>query len=223
MSEQVAHEHDNMKRLLSGAATFGREVFPERRALFTELAQGQSPHTLFITCADSRVSPGLITQTKPGELFVLRNIGNIVPGYGEMLGGVSAAVEYAVAALGVAHIVVCGHTDCGAMKALLDPDAHHLDAMPTVRSWLQHAEAAERVADALSPPGEPPHLDALVEENVRLQLTHLRTHPSVAASLARNTLSLHGWIYDIARGTVAVVDEASRSLIDLDEAMRRLG
>ncbi len=223
MSEEATPAHADMRRLLSGAATFGRDVFPARRALFAELAQGQSPHTLFITCADSRVSPGLITQTTPGELFVLRNIGNIVPGYGEMLGGVSAAVEYAVAALGVAHIVVCGHTDCGAMKALLDPEAHRLDEMPTVRTWLQHAEAAERVADALSPPGEPPRLDALVVENVRLQLTHLRTHPSVAASLARNTLSLHGWVYDIALGTVSVVDEADRALITLDEAMRRLG
>ena len=222
MSEEVPFEPNDMKRLLAGAATFGREVFPARRALFAELAQGQSPHTLFITCADSRVSPGLITQTRPGELFVLRNIGNIVPGYGEMLGGVSAAVEYAVMALGVAHIVVCGHTDCGAMKAMLDPHAHRLDDMPTVRSWLQHAEAAERVADALSPPGAPPLLGALVEENVRLQLTHLRTHPSVAAGLALNTLSLHGWIYDIAHGTVSVIDEADRSLISIDEAASRL-
>ncbi len=222
MSERERPEAASLRRLLSGADRFGREVFPERRALFEALAQGQSPHTLFITCADSRVSPGLITQTGPGELFVLRNIGNIVPGYGEMLGGVSAAVEYAVAALGVAHVVVCGHTDCGAMKALLAPDAHRLDAMPTVRSWLQHAVAAERVAAALSPPEVGTDLTALVEENVRLQLTHLRTHPAVAAALAQNRIALHGWVYDIARGTVSVVDERTRGLISLADAIGRL-
>ncbi len=214
-----------LRRLLSGAASFGKDVFPRERALFEELARGQSPHTLFITCADSRVSPDMITQTRPGELFVMRNIGNIVPGYGEMLGGVSAAVEYAVTALAVSHVVVCGHTDCGAMKALRVPDGGGLDAMPTVRSWLKNAEAARSVADALTDgeADEDAAMRVLVEQNVLLQLMHLRTHPSVAAALAQNAVALHGWVYDIAHGTVAVLDEVSRRAISLEDALASIG
>ena len=217
------HSCSVLERLLNGAETFRREVFPENRALYAELARGQAPHTLFIACADSRVSPDLITQAQPGELFVLRNIGNIVPGYGEMLGGVSAVVEYAVAALGVSDIVVCGHTDCGAMKALSDPDGAGLEAMPTVRSWLRNASAARTVALALAADDasiDPMRL--LIEQNVLLQLAHLRTHPSVAAKVAQGRLSLHGWIYDIETGDIMVVDEATRRTIGLDEARARL-
>ena len=212
-----------LERLLDGVETFRREVFPDNRALFAELARGQAPHTLFIACADSRVSPDLITQAQPGELFVLRNIGNIVPGYGEMLGGVSAVVEYAVAALGVSDIVVCGHTDCGAMKALSDPDGAGLEAMPTVRSWLRNASAARTVAEALAAADaslDPMRL--LIEQNVLLQLAHLRTHPAVAAGLAQGRLSVHGWIYDIEAGEITVTDEATRRSMALDEARARL-
>ena len=191
--------------------------------MFAALAQGQSPRTLFITCADSRISPTLITQTKPGDMFVLRNIGNIVPSYGEMLGGVSAVVEYAVAALGVSDIVVCGHTDCGAMKALSDPEAAGLDRMPTVRSWLHNAIAAQRVAETLAAEAGPEaRMRVLIEQNVLLQMTHLRTHPAVAARLAENGLHLHGWIYDIERGTIDVVDEETRQVITAEEALGRL-
>ena len=217
------HRCSACDRLLEGAQAFRREVFSENRPLFEELARGQAPHTLFIACADSRVSPDLITQARPGELFVLRNIGNIVPSYGEMLGGVSAVVEYAVSALAVTDIVVCGHTDCGAMKALSDPDRAGLDTMPTVRSWLHNAAAARTVASTLAAadPGLDP-MRLLVERNVLLQLTHLRTHPSVAARLAEGRLSLHGWIYDVETGDVAVTDEAGRGTITLDEARARL-
>lgn len=217
------HRCSAIDRLLEGALTFRRSVFPENRRLFEELARGQSPRTLFITCADSRISPEMITQTGPGELFVMRNIGNIVPSYGEMLGGVSAVVEYAVAAIGVTDIVVCGHTDCGAMKALADPDAAGLDTMPTVQSWLHNAVAAKRVATAVAA-GAPPEraLRTLIEQNVLLQLTHLRTHPAVAARLAGNDLFLHGWVYDIERGTIDVIDEESRTVITVEEALARV-
>ncbi|GBQ84880.1 carbonic anhydrase [Gluconacetobacter johannae DSM 13595] len=208
--------------LLQGVEKFNSEVFPQNRELFAELAGQQSPNTLFIACADSRVNPSMITQTQPGDLFVLRNIGNIVPAYGEMLGGVSSAIEYAVLALGVSHIIVCGHSDCGAMKALLD-DPAKLTRMPTVASWLRNAEAARAVAGALrATDAGPESVRSLAEQNVLLQIAHLRTHPAVAAALARNELILQGWFYDIASGEVAVLDETTRHTIHVDEAIARL-
>ena len=189
-------------RLLDGVRDFQERVFPEHRSDFEKLAEGQSPGTLFITCADSRVVPEMITQTSPGDLFVCRNIGNIVPSYGEMLGGVSAVIEYAVLALGVKNIVVCGHSDCGAMKGLLNGEAA-LAGMPTVRSWLRNAHAARSIVEATK--GElagEAKLQALVEQNVLTQLGHLGTHPSVAAALATKKLELHGWVYDIGNGEV---------------------
>ncbi len=204
-------------RLLDGAIAFQRDVFPAQPG---GLALGQSPHTLFIACADSRVIPELITQSAPGELFVCRNIGNIVPAYGEMLGGVSAVIEYAMHALGVANVVVCGHTGCGAMQALSSPDDPTLAQMPTVSAWLRNAAAARSVVSILHP-----HLhgaasvQALVEQNVQTQLGHLRTHPAVAARLAQGRLALHGWVYDIADGRVFVLDEATRRFVPAAEAL----
>ncbi len=213
----MTEPEDAVPRLLDGAIHFQRDVFPAQPG---GLALAQSPHTLFIACADSRVIPELITQSVPGELFVCRNIGNIVPAYGEMLGGVSAVVEYAVHALGVANIVVCGHTGCGAMQALSNPDDPALAQMPTVSAWLRNAAAARSVVSILHP-----HLhgaasvQALVEQNVQTQLGHLRTHPAVAARLAEGRLALHGWVYDIADGRVAVLDEAARRFVPADEAL----
>jgi carbonic anhydrase len=198
---------------MDGVRRFRERAFPDRRQLFERLATGQSPPTLFVTCADSRISPTLITQTGPGDLFVCRNIGNIVPAYGEMMGGVSAVVEYACVALRVTDVVICGHSDCGAMKGLLDPDKHGLERMPTVSSWLRNAEAARSVIAATKPDLEgEPLIQALVEQNVRLQLAHLRTHPSVAAGVAEGRLTLHGWIYDIKSGAVSEFDRDERIL-----------
>ncbi len=219
------HEHasQSLISLLEGTQAFSSEVFPSNREMFAELARGQSPHTLFITCADSRISPSMITQVKPGNLFVLRNIGNIVPAYGEMLGGVSAAIEYAVSAIGVANIIVCGHSDCGAMKALLHPDEHGLAAMPTVSTWLRSAEAALAITHALKPgENEQDVLLTLVEQNVLLQLAHLRTHPTVAARAAEGRLTLQGWFYDIRHGAIWVLDEQSRRAMTVRAALARL-
>jgi len=221
--ESHAHQHGSIIALLEGVKKFNLQVFPEKQELFAELAQGQSPHTLFITCADSRVSPGMLTQQGPGDLFVLRNIGNIVPAYGEMLGGVSSAIEYAVMALNVRNIVVCGHSDCGAMKALLEPEKYRLDTMPTVVAWLRNAEAARAVAQALGPDEEGTGAVNLVaEQNVLLQLDHLRTHPAVAARLAEGRLLLQGWLYEIAAGTIRVLDGQTRSALSLDDALAAL-
>ena len=196
-----------MRRLLDGVRRFQQQAFPEHSELFQELATGQDPHTLFITCADSRISPEMITQTQPGELFVCRNIGNVVPAYGEMMGGVSAVVEFACVALEVTDIVVCGHSDCGAMKALLNPDSAQLKRMPTVRSWLRNADAARSVVEVTQPDLQgDDFVQALVEQNVRTQLSHLRTHPSVAARVAMGKLRLHGWVYGIGNGSVSVIE-----------------
>jgi carbonic anhydrase len=185
---------------------FRGQVFPAHQALYQRLAtDGQSPKALMISCADSRVVPELITQSGPGELFVCRNAGNIVPPFSQANGGVSSAVEYAVVALEVSEIIVCGHSDCGAMKAFLTPEK--LEAMPNVAAWLRHAHAAHQVVCCAYP-----HLEekaavrALAQENVVAQINHLRTHPSVAAALAQGRLSLHGWFFDIETGGVLALN-----------------
>ncbi len=207
----------SMNRLMDGVRRFRETAFPEHSELFQELATGQDPHTLFIACADSRIVPELITQTQPGELFVCRNIGNVVPAYGEMLGGVSAVVEFACVALGVSDIVVCGHSDCGAMRALLNRDSDELRRMPTVRSWLRNADAARSVVEVTQPDlvGEE-LIQALVEQNVRTQLGHLRTHPSVAARLAAGNLRLHGWVYGIGSGSIGMMENGDGKLLPME-------
>ena len=213
----TARPTGGFQRLVHGVRTFREQAFPQREKLFAELATGQQPQTLFITCADSRVVPELITQTSPGELFVCRNIGNVVPAYGEMLGGVSAVVEYACVALGVTDIVVCGHSDCGAMKALLNRDDPLLQTMPTVASWLRNAEAARGVVEVTHPGVTgPARLQALIEQNVRTQLDHLASHPAVATRLATGQVALHGWVYGIEDGSVSAVDAGGR-FVPLEE------
>jgi carbonic anhydrase len=210
---------DPVERLFDGVREFRDHVFPERRERFEELAKGQNPRILFITCADSRVVPEMITQTEPGELFVCRNIGNIVPAYGEMMGGVSAVVEYAVVALGVTDIVVCGHSNCGAMAGLIR-DPAKLDNMPTVRSWLRNAHAARSVVEVLHPELDGDEkIQALVEQNVVTQLQHLSTHPTVAAGIAGGKLELHGWVYDIETGSIALHDGAQGRMVPFEESL----
>ena len=148
--------------------------------------------------------PELITQSSPGDLFVTRNVGNVVPPYGQMLGGVSTAIEYAVVALGVKHIIICGHSDCGAMKAVLNPE--QLRGMPTVRAWLQHSEVAKIVVQENCCDTHGDTLGVLTEENVVAQLGHLATHPSVASRLARGELFIHGWVYDIETSQIRAYD-----------------
>lgn len=197
-----------MERLLKGLAKFQAEIFPKRHSLFQELASQQNPHALFITCSDSRVIPSLLTQTEPGELFLCRNAGNIVPPYGEVYGGVSATIEYAVAALKVRDVIVCGHSDCGAMHGILHPKK--VAAMPAVSKWLRHGEVARRVVQELHPESDEKDLLALLtEQNVVAQLANLRTHPSVAARLARGDITLNGWVYHIHSGRVDEYDAAA--------------
>lgn len=192
-----------VEKFLGGISRFQQHVYPKHQDLFEKLALGQRPEALFITCADSRIDPCLLTQTKPGDLFICRVIGNIVPPYPDAIGGVSATIEYAVGVLRVPEVIVCGHTDCGVMKGALNPEA--LEAYPTVTAWLRYAKVEHREAD----PG-PELLLALTEDNVVAQLESLRSHPAVAARLEQGDLALHGWVYHIGSGAVTAYDEQSR-------------
>lgn len=199
-----------MESIIDGVVHFRSVIFPEQRSLYRKLARhGQKPKVLVISCADSRVVPEIITQSAPGEMFVCRNAGNIVPPFSEANGGVSSAIEYAVVGLGVEDVVVCGHSDCGAMKALLHPE--QLSEMPNVAAWLRHAKSAHGVLchayDHHMEDREATRILAM--ENVVVQLTHLRSHPSVAARVAAGRLNLHGWFFDLEHGHVLALDGAS--------------
>ncbi|WP_263411395.1 carbonic anhydrase [Terriglobus tenax] len=195
---------DVREHLKYGIHKFQTEVYPKHQQEYIEAAnKPQTPHTLVITCSDSRIDPELITQSGPGDIFVSRNVGNMVPPYGEMVGGISSVIEYAVSALKVQHVVICGHSDCGAMKALLKPES--LEKLPTVRRWLRNAEAALSVAKEIATPDA--MLPSLTEQNVLMQMNHARTHPSVAGAIARGELSVGGWVYDIEHGDVKIFNE----------------
>ncbi len=193
-------------KILRGVSQFQQHVYPEHRDLFEKLAMGQRPEALFITCADSRIDPCLLTQTKPGELFICRVIGNVVPPYPDAVGGVSATIEYAVGVLRVPEVIVCGHTDCGVMRGALNPEA--LGAFPNVKAWLRYT-----TVECRDPQPSDELLLALTEENVVAQLGHLRSHPAVSARLEQGDLRLHGWVYHIGPGTVTAYRESSRSFV----------
>ena len=204
-----------MPKFAAGVIKFQNTVFPEKKDLFEQLSQGQAPEALFITCSDSRIETAMITQTDPGELFICRNAGNIVPPHSTHTGGMTASIEFAVAALKVPHIVICGHTECGAMKGAMNPEG--LDTLPHVKEWLSYSRAAVSIVDELGEGmSDDERMKLLLEQNVILQLQHLRTHPSVAARLARGDLQLHGWVYDIKTGDVAAYDESSDSFVPVD-------
>jgi carbonic anhydrase len=202
----------DMPHFAAGVVRFQQEVFPQKRELFEKLSLGQSPEALFITCSDSRIETAMITQTDPGELFICRNAGNIVPPHTTNTGGMTASIEFAIGALKIPHIVICGHTECGAMKGAMNPEG--LDALPHVKEWLGYSKAA---VDIVSELGEGlddnARMNMLLEQNVILQLQHLRTHPTVATALAKGTLVLHGWVYDIKTGDVNAYDEASGKFV----------
>ncbi|SKC99764.1 Carbonic anhydrase [Burkholderia sp. YR290] len=204
-----------MQEIIDGFLKFQRDVFPARKELFRKLATSQTPRTLFISCSDSRMVPELVTQREPGDLFVIRNAGNIVPSFGPEPGGVSATVEYAVAALGVTDVVICGHSDCGAMTAVATCKC--LDHMPAVANWLRYADSAKLVNESRDHASERERVDSMVRENVIAQLNNLKTHPSVALALAQGRLKLHGWVYDIESGSIDALDSTTRQFVSLAE------
>jgi carbonic anhydrase len=198
-----------MEKLIRGIHEFQANVFGTQKELFERLAAGQQPETLFITCSDSRIDPSLLTQTNPGELFILRNAGNIVPPFGAVQSAEAATVEFAITALGIRDIIICGHTHCGAMKGLLAID--QLDAMPSVKAWLAYAEATRQIMREkyTEESGEQLVIDA-IKENVLVQLENLRTHPTVAAGVSSGRIKLHGWVYKLETGDVFAYDFQSQ-------------
>ncbi|MFM7383711.1 MAG: carbonic anhydrase [Microcystaceae cyanobacterium] len=195
-----------MKKLIEGLQQFQSGYFRSHQALFEELSQGQHPRILFITCSDSRVDPNLITQADVGDLFVIRNAGNLVPPFGAANGGEGASIEYAIAALGIEQVIVCGHSHCGAMKGLLKLNTLQ-EKMPLVYDWLRHAEATRRLVLENYKQYEGEELiEITVAENILTQLENLQTYPIIRSKLHQGKLSLHGWIYRIETGEVLAYD-----------------
>ena len=212
-----------MKKLLQGIADFHHRVRPGVREAFARLALGQAPDCLFVACSDSRVVPNLFASTDPGDLFVVRNVGNLVPPCGD--GGLSvgdrsegAAIEFAVLNLGVRDVVVCGHSECGAMRAMLA--TRPLPGAPNLHDWLHHGEASMRRLE-----GDPgfglglPEHDRLGQANVLQQLEHLRGYPAVREAMHQGRLRLHGWWFDIAGAEVHAYDADLHRFVPLVDRM----
>jgi carbonic anhydrase len=205
-----------MDRLLEGYKRFQTEVFPRKRQQFHLLAEMQAPEYLFITCSDSRIVPDLILGTGPGDLFITRNAGNVVPVRGNDVDGCTATIEYAVEVLKIKHAILCGHSDCGALKAALD--RRNLENLPKARRWLQHVEAAFSHRQPLNPAdGESAELSSLIRGNVVAQLKNLREQPAVAHALLKGQLAVHGWFYDILTGHIERYDENQHRFLPLAE------
>lgn len=206
-----------MQQLIDGYTRFRSQVYPQNSHLFEQLAKGQRPQVLFICCSDSRVMPEMMTQSEPGVLFPIRNAGNMVPPPSETGGGVAATVEYAVRVLKVADVVVCGHSNCGAMQALLQMDT--LDSLPTVKAWLESTGALSQglmtsFAGAADLPFEQ-RQQLLADLNVMAQVQNLKAHPAVYEAMRQGTLKVHGWMFDIGSGRISRLDEETGTFVPL--------
>lgn len=207
-----------MKQLVPGVRKFQTEVFPSQRKSYEAMAaRQQRPSAVFVTCADSRVMPTIFTQCAGGDLFFVRNAGNIIPPHGAPVGGEAATIEYAVQVLGIRQIIVCGHSQCGAMQAILETP-EKLEPLPNVRQWLVHAESTRQIVNHkyASLKGEE-RLVAAIEENVLVQINNLSTHPGIASLLATGELKVYGWYFDIATGMVHHYNPETRKFEELDE------
>ena len=197
-----------MQQLIDGYARFRASVFPQQSGLFEKLAKGQQPQALFICCSDSRVVPEMIMQSDPGSLFPCRSVGNLVPPPTETSSGVAATIEYAIRVLKIPDVIVCGHSDCGAMKGVLESEK--IEALPAVRSYLQYAGPSSKwlthlLKDTTSMPFEQ-KLKLLTEANVIAQLQNLKMHPAVDEALKKGSVRVHGWVYDIGTGAIQQFD-----------------
>ncbi|MYM64448.1 carbonic anhydrase [Pseudomaricurvus sp. HS19] len=209
-----------MENIVKGVLHFRQNVYPEHKDLFGTLATGQNPDILFVTCSDSRIDPNLLTGTNPGDLFICRNAGNIIPPHSNETGGMTASIEYAVAVLKVRHIIICGHSDCGAIKGALDMSS--VEGLPHVKEWLGHCRSAMEIVrerndiEAGCAIGHD-HLNEAIEENVLQQVQHIRTHPTVAAKLATGKVQIHGWVYNIKTGGIRCCDQNDTNFTGFDE------
>jgi carbonic anhydrase len=212
-----------VRKLIEGIVDFRERMLPQYTQRFQELALTQTPDALFITCSDSRVVPDLLASTHPGDLFTMRNVGNLIPpatADGISIGDLSeaSAIEYSVLVLKVANIVVCGHSECGAMKAVLANEPHH--ETPNLAKWLHHAHPAtfrleqEGPIDATLKP-----YDQLSQLNVLVQLEHLMSYPIVRDKVLAGTLRLSGWWFEVASGSMYAYERLSRSFEVIDRQM----
>jgi carbonic anhydrase len=203
-----------MDRLIEGHKKFLAEVFPARRNQFKLLADSQAPEYLFITCSDSRIVPDLILGTGPGDLFITRNAGNVVPVTAHDVDGCTATIEYAVEVLKVKHAILCGHSDCGAMKAAIHKKG--LENLPKAKRWLEHVEAAFYHRQPLNPlDGTHVELASLIRGNVVAQLQNLHGQECVRRAEAEGRLTVHGWYYDILSGRIEAYDEKQKKFVPL--------
>ena len=203
-----------MQRLIEGHRKFQKDIFPARRHQYHLLSESQAPEWLFITCSDSRIVPDLILGTGPGDLFISRNAGNVIPVTSNDVDGTTATIEYAVEVLHVPYAIVCGHSDCGAMKAALRRVG--LENLPKASRWLNHVEAAFEHRQPLNPAdGDQAELASLIRGNVVAQLLNLRAQPAVKREMAAGKLQVFGWYYDILTGKIEQYDEESRRFVPL--------
>ena len=214
-----------MKKLLNGIVDFRKKVRPEVKDTFALLALGQAPDALFIACSDSRVAANVFASTEPGDMFVIRNVGNLIPPYSEgarapHFGAEAAAIEFALANLPIKDVIVCGHSECGAMGALAHGEVR--DDVPALKCWLRHGEASLRQLEAGADVGK--HLEPrnqLSQLNVLQQMEHLKTYPVVEQRLAAGRLRLHGWYFDIKEANVYEYEPSEKSFHVIDEAYAR--
>ena len=202
-----------MQKIINGYLQFKESRFEERKDLFAKLSNSQSPEVLFITCSDSRIDPNLITQTQPGELFVIRNAGNIVPPHTAESDGIVASIEFAVVALGVKHIVICGHSNCGAMKGALNSSG--LTALPKVKGWLNYCSEAVTIVQSRTSNLKSDELNSVTQENVLLQIRRLEQYPEISKRLTTGDIEIHGWVYDIGDGTIKCFNQEKHEFIEL--------
>lgn len=212
-----------MKKLIRGLREFKETYVSHHRDFLEQLAHGQKPRVLFITCSDSRIVPSLITQTEPGEIFVIRNAGNIIPPFGAANGGEGAAVEYAIHALGIEQIIVCGHSHCGAMKGLLQIGKLE-EEMPLVYEWLRHADATRRlVQENYAGYTKDELLEITIAENVLTQIENLKTYPVVHSKIYQGRLQIYGWVYLIETGEVLAFDPETHQYVPPQTQLEALG
>ena len=202
-----------MQKIINGYLQFKESGFKERKDLFEKLSNSQSPEVLFITCSDSRIDPNLITQTEPGDLFVIRNAGNIVPPYTAESDGIVASIEFAVVALGVKHIVVCGHSNCGAMKGAINTSG--LRSLPKVKGWLNYCSEAVTIVQSRENNLKSDELNSVTEENVLLQIRRLEQYPEISKRLATGDIEIQGWVYEIGSGTIKCFNSGKQGFIEL--------
>jgi carbonic anhydrase len=195
-----------IRKLIDGHHIFQETDYTKMKDSFEELAKGQAPEVLLITCSDSRINPELILQYAPGDVFMIRNAGNIVPISGDMSPAEMGTIEFAVSVLNVKHIIVCGHSDCGAVKGMLDPKK--LETLPYLHEWILRSSTDFRIDESAS-------LEAHIQQNIENQLTHLQQYAFIDQRVQDNELSLHGWMYDISGGTIQAFSESEKQWVQL--------